>query len=154
METAAFRAQVDAFEALMTDNARLADTRLTPDTWTLKEMVAHLVDSASNNHQRFVRLQLEAVLVFPRYDAEQWRTVTGIGPFSYADILTLWKSYNLLLLHLIEGVIPAALGHVWRREDGDVTLEALIVDYFAHMELHRQLFAERVAELGAVEGKA
>jgi hypothetical protein len=154
MDTTAFRAQVDAFEALMNANAHLADIRLAPDKWTLKEMVAHLVDSASNNHQRFVRLQLEPVLVFPRYDAEQWRVTTAIGPFGYAEVITLWKSYNLLLLHLIEGANPAAMGHVWRREDGDVTLEALIVDYFAHMELHRKLFAERAAELGAVEGKA
>lgn len=154
MDTAAFRAQIDAFEALMTANAHLADIRLAEDKWTLKEMVAHLVDSASNNHQRFVRLQLDPVLVFPRYDAEQWRVVTGIGPFGYADILTLWKSYNLFLLHLIEGVNPAALGHVWRREDGDVTLEALIHDYFVHMELHCKLFAERSAEIEAEAGKA
>lgn len=154
MDTAAYRTQIDDFQTLMNDNAHLADIRLAPDKWTLKEMVAHLVDSAANNHQRFVRLQLEPVLVFPKYDAEQWRTVTGIGPFGFADILNLWKSYNLLLLHLIEGVNPAALSHVWRREDGDVTLEALIVDYFAHMEVHRKLFAERAAELGAVEGKA
>lgn len=154
MDTAAFRAQIDAFEALMTANAHLADIRLAEDKWTLKEMVAHLVDSASNNHQRFVRLQLDPVLVFPRYDAEQWRVVTGIGPFGYADILTLWKSYNLFLLHLIEGVNPEALGHVWRREDGDVTLEALIHDYFVHMELHRKLFAERSAEIEAEAGKA
>lgn len=154
MDTAAFRAQIDAFEALMTANAHLADIRLAEDKWTLKEMVAHLVDSASNNHQRFVRLQLDPVLVFPRYDAEQWRVVTGIGPFGYADILTLWKSYNLFLLHLIEGVNPEALGHVWRREDGDVTLEALIHDYFVHMELHCKLFAERSAEIEAEAGKA
>lgn len=154
MDTAAFRAQIDAFEALMTANAHLADIRLAEDKWTLKEMVAHLVDSASNNHQRFVRLQLDPVLVFPRYDAEQWRVVTGTGPFGYADILTLWKSYNLFLLHLIEGVNPAALGHVWRREDGDVTLEALIHDYFVHMELHCKLFAERSAEIEAEAGKA
>lgn len=154
MDTAAYKTQIDAFEALMTANAHLADIRLAEDKWTLKEMVAHLVDSASNNHQRFVRLQLEPVLVFPRYDAEQWRVVTGIGPFGYADILTLWKSYNLFLLHLIEGVNPAALGHVWRREDGDVTLEALIHDYFVHMELHCKLFAERSAEIEAEAGKA
>ncbi len=154
MDTAAYRAQINAFETLMTVSADLADIRLAEDKWTLKEMVAHLVDSASNNHQRFVRLQLEPVLVFPKYDAEQWRGVTSIGPFDYADILTLWKSYNLLLLHLIEGVNPAALNHVWRREDGDISLEALIRDYFVHMELHRKLFAERSAELEAAAGKA
>ena len=154
MDTAAFRAQIDAFETLMAACAHLADIRLAEDKWTLKEMVAHLVDSAANNHQRVVRLQLEPILVFPKYDAEQWRGVTGIGPFGYGDILTLWKSYNLLLLHLIEGVNPAALHHVWKREDGDITLEALIRDYFVHMELHRKLFAERASEIGAAAGKA
>ncbi|WP_051306943.1 DinB family protein [Desulfomicrobium escambiense] len=154
MDTAAYRTHIDAFQTLMDASAHLADIRLTEDTWTLKEMVAHLVDSAANNHQRFVRLQLEPVLVFPKYDAEEWRNVTGIGPFGYADVLALWKSYNLFLLHLIESVNPAALCHVWRREDGDITLEALIRDYFVHMELHRKLFAERAAEIRAVEGKA
>jgi DinB superfamily len=148
IDCARYKGLVDSFENLMRGKASLADIRLAPDKWTLKEMAAHLVDSASNNHQRFVRLQLEPVLVFPKYDAEQWRGVTDIGAFDYDAVLALWKSYNLLLLHLIEGVNPAALHHVWRREGGDITLEALIVDYFDHMELHRKLFAERSAELG------
>ena len=139
---------LESFEELMLQTASLADTRLAADTWTLKEMVAHLVDSASNNHQRFIRLQLEPVLTFPKYDAEEWRVVTGIGPFDHAVLVALWKTYNALLLHLIEHVNPAALGHVWRREDRDITLEALIHDYFAHMEFHLNLFAERVKELG------
>ncbi len=143
-----YKALVDSFEKLMLETAPLADTRLAADTWTLKEMIAHLVDSASNNHQRFIRLQLEAVLTFPKYDAEEWRIVTGIGPFDHATLVALWKTYNALLLHIIEGVNPAALDHVWRREDRDITLEALIHDYFAHMELHLNLFAERVKALG------
>ena len=148
IDCARFKGLVDAFEDLMRGKAALADIRLAPDKWTLKEMAAHLVDSASNNHQRFVRLQLEPALVFPKYDAEEWRRVTDIGDFGYDAVLSLWKSYNLLLLHIIERVSPAALTHVWRREDKDITLEALIVDYFEHMELHRKLFAERAAELG------
>ena len=53
------KARIESFEILMTRNADLADIRLAPDKWTLKEMIAHLIDSASNNHQRFVRLQLD-----------------------------------------------------------------------------------------------
>ena len=151
IECTGYRALVAAFETLMAENASLADVRLAPDKWTLKEMVAHLVDSACNNHQRFVRLQLQDALVFPKYDAEEWRTVTGVTPLDYATVTTLWKSYNLLLLHLVENVNPAALGHVWKREDRDITLEELMHDYFAHMELHRKMFAERVGEIGAVQ---
>ena len=95
----------------------------------------------------FIRLQLEAVLTFPKYDAEEWKNVTKIESFDFSTLVTLWKTYNVLILHLLENMNPAALGHVWRREDKDISLEALIHDYFAHMELHRDLFVERVAEL-------
>lgn len=151
IDCTAYTTLVDTFEDLIRANAGLADIRLAPDKWTLKEMVAHLVDSASNNHQRFVRLQLEPVLAFPAYDAEQWRSVTAIGAFDYGHLVSLWKSYNLLLLHLIRVASPAALGNVWRREDRDLSLEFLIHDYFAHMELHRSLFSQRADEIRAAE---
>jgi hypothetical protein len=141
------KARIASFEALMTENENLADIRLAPDKWTLKEMIAHLIDSASNNHQRFVRLQLEPVLIFPKYGAEEWKIATKIATFDYSTLVSLWKTYNALLVHLIENVNPAALNHVWRREDKDISLEALIHDYFAHMELHRTMFEERVEEL-------
>ena len=147
--TSSYRRQIDEFASLMHAEAPLADIRLAPDKWTLKEMVAHLVDSASNNHQRFVRLQLEPVLVFPKYDAQDWVTVTAITSFDYATLVTLWKSYNDFLLHLIERCNPSSLPHVWRREDKDISLEALIHDYFTHLEFHRLLLVERVAEIRA-----
>lgn len=147
------KARIESFETLMIESLHMADIRLAEDKWTLKEMVAHLIDSASNNHQRFIRLQLEAVLTFPKYDAEEWKNVTKIESFDFSTLVTLWKTYNVLILHLIENMNPAALGHVWRREDKDISLEALIHDYFAHMELHRDLFVERVAEIVALQGK-
>lgn len=145
----AFTRQIDELEALLRSTADIADVRIAPDKWTLKEMVAHLIDSASNNHQRFVRLQLEDALTFPKYDAEEWKNVTAITSFDYQTLVTLWKTYNLLLLHLIAGVDSKALTHVWRREDKDITLEFLICDYFVHLEMHRQLFVERAAEIKA-----
>jgi hypothetical protein len=141
------KARIDSFWTLMTGSEPLADIRLAPDKWTLKEMISHLIDSASNNHQRFIRLQLDPVLVFPKYDAEEWKNVTRIQSFDYQTLATLWKSYNALILHLIENMNPATLGHVWRREDKDISLEALIHDYFTHLELHRSLFEERAQEI-------
>jgi len=143
------KARIDSFGTLMTENERLADIRLAPDKWTLKEMIAHLIDSASNNHQRFIRLQLEPVLIFPKYDAEEWKNMTKIPSFDYSTLVTLWKTYNALLMHLIENMNPATLNHVWRRDDKDISLEALIHDYFAHLELHREMFEVRAKEIGA-----
>ena len=142
------KARIESFGILMAESERLASIRLAPDKWTLKEMIAHLIDSASNNHQRFIRLQLEAVLLFPKYDAEEWKNVTKVESFDYQTLVTLWKTYNALILHLIENMNPAALGHVWRREDTDISLEALIHDYFAHLEMHREMFKDRAKEIG------
>jgi len=146
-DCAAYRSQVDSFETVMAANSDLADIRLAPDKWTLKEMIGHLIDSATNNHQRFMRLQLEAVLTFPIYDAEEWKNVTKITVFDYTTLITLWKTYNGLLLHLVAKVDPKTLDHIWRRPDKDITLEALIHDYFVHLELHRVMFVDRVAEI-------
>ena len=40
--------------------------------WSAKEIVGHLVDSAANNHQRFVRAQWQDDLVFPGYAQDAW----------------------------------------------------------------------------------
>ena len=47
-----------------------ADTSVRPseNKWAKKEILGHLLDSASNNHQRFVRATLQGSLTFPGYD--------------------------------------------------------------------------------------
>ena len=45
------------------------------DKWSRKEILGHLVDSASNNHQGFVRAQLVEDLHFPPYEQGGWVTV-------------------------------------------------------------------------------
>ncbi|MEW5815096.1 MAG: hypothetical protein AB1798_06830, partial [Spirochaetota bacterium] len=78
-----------------------SSVRLSNEKWTLNEMIGHLIDSASNNHQRFVRLQLEEKLEFPKYEAESWKGVQKINDFSWNVLIELWKHYNALLLHII-----------------------------------------------------
>ena len=36
--------------------------------WSPKEIVGHLIDSAANNHQRFIRAQFTDDLICPSYD--------------------------------------------------------------------------------------
>ena len=51
---------------------QIASIKLSEDKWMLKEMIGHLVDSTSNNHQRFIRLKENKTLEFPQYDQEFW----------------------------------------------------------------------------------
>ncbi len=50
------REDVDATAAaLLTLSPEAAARKPAPGGWSIKEVVGHLIDSASNNHQRFVR---------------------------------------------------------------------------------------------------
>ena len=123
--------------------------------WSAKEVVGHLVDSASNNHQRFVRAQLKEDLVFEGYAQDEWVRVQGYQEEPWPLLVNLWKFYNLHLAHVI-GRAPAGerlrarRGHNlheigWAPASGEepATLEHLMRDYVGHLKHHlRQIFGE------------
>src|SRR4051812_9094491 len=65
-----------------------------PGQWSPREVVGHLIDSASNNHQRFVRAQLQDDLVFPGYDQDAWVRVQQYGGTPWDDLIALWVGFN------------------------------------------------------------
>jgi hypothetical protein len=108
-----------------------------PGVWTKKELLGHLIDSASNNHQRFVRLQLADDLRLPKYEQEGWVRVQRYQATDWASLIELWRAYNLHLARVIRDAAPETLGHTCRVGDGEpVTLQFLMEDYLAHMEHH------------------
>src|SRR4026209_557981 len=68
--------------------------------WTRKQILGHLIDSAANNHQRFVRAQFDNALVFPGYEQERWVDVQHYHGEDWSQLVQLWKLYNLHLAHL------------------------------------------------------
>ncbi len=126
-----------------------SSVRLSGDAWTLREMVGHLVDSASNNHQRFVRLQLQEVLEFPAYEAESWRGVEKVNTADWGMLVELWKNYNGLIFHLLAVMDEKCLAHYWKKDAGNLTLGKLIEDYYGHIRWHMDLFDKRIAEIGS-----
>ena len=110
-----------------------------PEVWSMKELLGHLIDSASNNHQRFVRLQLADDLRLPKYEQEGWVRVQGYQAADWVSLIALWRTYNLHLARLIRDAAPDALQHTCRVGNGDpVTLQFLMEDYVAHLK-HRLL---------------
>src|SRR2546423_1159846 len=69
--------------------------------WSAKETLGHLIDSASNNHQRFVRAQFTDHLVFPGYEQEAWVRAQGYQDEPWPLLVGLWRSFNLHLAHLM-----------------------------------------------------
>jgi hypothetical protein len=131
----------------MAKHMDIAEVKLGEDKWTLKEMVGHLIDSASNNHQRFIRLQLSEELILPGYNPEDWRRVSRANDLDYRFLIDFWKQYNLFLLHLIQNLDPKTLDHYWVVNSEKKSLKFLIEDYFRHIQWHVDLFNQRVQEI-------
>lgn len=119
-------------------------SRPASDRWTIKEVIGHLIDSAANNHQRFVRAQGAPELIFPKYEQNDWIRCQHYGEVEWFALLDLWSAYNRHLCHVIRHVAPEALAV--RCVIGPyepVTLRFLIEDYVVHHKHHLQKIAER-----------
>ena len=113
-----------------------ASKKPAPNKWSKKEILGHLIDSAANNHQRFMRLQLQTEISLPGYDQDDWVRLNRYQQRTWNEIVTLWSAYNRHLASVIESLDDSALGHVWHSPDGDVTLEFIASDYVRHLKHH------------------
>jgi hypothetical protein len=119
-----------------------AARRSAPGRWSKKEILGHLIDSAGNNHQRFVRAQFVPVLEFPGYEQEAWVSAQSYATEPWPDLVNLWLLLNRHLVHIIEAMPEASFA----RECAiggkpPVALSFLIEDYVRHLEHHlEQIF--------------
>ena len=116
--------------------------------WSPKEIIGHLIDSAANNHQRFVCAQFHDELTFAGYEQENWVRVQGYNQEPWHQLVQLWKHYNLHLLHVMSMVPeqtrtkPRSTHNLdqiaWKTiaKQEYVTLDYFMRDYVAHMKNH------------------
>src|SRR5208282_5766005 len=105
--------------------------------WSRKEVMGHLIDSASNNHQRFVRAALQSSLDFPGYDQDGNVRVQALQEADWALLVSLWAAYNRYLAHIIARLPAAKLDTVCRiGSEEPVTLDFLAKDYLRHLIHH------------------
>jgi len=109
---------------------------------TIRQIIGHLVDSASNNIHRIVHLQYrENPLDFPNYASngnnDRWIAIQNYQEENWNNLLQLWKYSNLHLLHVIAHINPAKLDNQWMASpDKKITLREMVVDYLRHFKLH------------------
>ena len=115
--------------------------------WSRKQVIGHLIDSASNNHQRFVRAALQTSLDFPGYDQIGSVRVQAVQVADWQLLVGLWAAYNRYLAHVIAQLPDSKLETVCRIGSGDpVTLGFLATDYLTHLRHH-------LSQLGATDTK-
>ena len=107
---------------------------------TIKQILGHLIDSASNNHQRMVRLQYSKdLLFFPDYrqDNDLWIALQYYQHTDWYNLIQLWKFYNLHIIQVIQSVDKSKLDSYWCDFEGTkVTLKDMIEGYLDHLLLH------------------
>jgi hypothetical protein len=107
------------------------------DSWSRKEELGHLIDSAVNNHLRFAAASLQDEFSGPTYDQEGWVRAHGYHEMSWASLVDSWRQHNELLLRLVKRIPAERLAVSCRIGSGDpVTLGFLIEDYVLHMQHH------------------
>lgn len=105
--------------------------------WSRKEIIGHLIDSASNNHQRFVRVQLTNNLSLPSYEQGTWVVCQNYQSELWANLILLWKTYNLHLLHIISCIPEDKLNNQCNIGSMKaITLQFLVEDYVFHLKHH------------------
>ncbi len=106
---------------------------------TIKQILGHLIDSASNNHQRMIRLQYNTYLTFPDYrqDNDLWIALQDFQTEDWNNLIQLWKYFNLHMVQVIKSVDPSKLDNYWYDFEGTkVTLQEMIEGYLWHIDLH------------------
>ncbi|HEY5884955.1 MAG TPA: DinB family protein [Pyrinomonadaceae bacterium] len=116
--------------------------------WSRKQIIGHLIDSAANNHSRFVRAQFNDELVFPGYEQNAWVDSQQYQEKDWTELVQLWKLYNRHILHIIK-VTPEETRMKLRAKhnlhmiasdklspDEPVTLDWFMRDYLDHMKKH------------------
>lgn len=128
--------------------AERARQPVSPGKWSPQEIIGHLIDSASNNHGRFIRAQLTDDLEFSGYDQEAWVRLQQYSSAEWADLLALWREFNSHIAHIIERIPADAATRARTRHNLDqiawktvprntpVTLEYFVRDYVAHLKHH------------------
>jgi hypothetical protein len=108
-----------------------------PDEWSKKEILGHLIDSAANNHQRFVSVVNKTSVQFTTYDQTEWVSIQRHNERPWASLIEFWSAYNTHLSHVIECIPEYAKSLSCKIGDEDpVTLEFVIKDYLRHLRHH------------------
>ena len=109
--------------------------KIRPEKWSKKEIIGHLIDSATNNHQRFVRCQFEDKPNIV-YDQNNWNHYNFYQQIDKKQIIDFWTIYNKQLIELMSRIPSENLQRECFVGEKSLTLDFLINDYVEHLDHH------------------
>lgn len=141
--TKEIREIIETEEAYLTSlNKDAITSKFNSQKRSIKQIVGHMIDSASNNLHRLVHLQYnETPLIFPDYSAngnnDRWIAIQNYQHENWMLLINLWKYSNLHLIHVIEHIDLNKMDNKWLDSQGEeVSLKNMVMDYPRHLKLH------------------
>jgi hypothetical protein len=133
-----FRRELSALETTLRGVAlALADQPWRDGGWTRKQIVGHLLDSAANNRQRFVRAAAHGRYTGPKYAQEAWVQAHGYAEQTWETLLRWWQTEHEILAAVVDRIPQERLeAECVVGDDAPVTLRFLIEDYLTHQRWH------------------
>jgi hypothetical protein len=134
----------DLWSSLLSLSPTLADSPWRPGGWTRKQVLGHLLDSAANNRQRFVRASTEGEFVGPNYAQQPWVRAHGYASQTWETLLRWWQAEHEILAAVVDNIPENRLeASCIVGTDAPVTLRFLIEDCLTHQRWHiKQLSPE------------
>ncbi len=122
---------------LLKISPELAAKKKSPESWSKKEILGHLIDSASNNHQRFVRGAQNAAMDFPVYKQDPWVEVQHYNEMDWGNLIEFFYQYNYHISRVIDFLPAESLNNLCNiGKENHVTLKFIIEDYLRHLKHH------------------
>ena len=136
--SARFRAELKAVhEALLAIPPELADVPWREGGWTHKQIAGHLLDSAANNRQRFVRAAIDGSFTGPDYAQAAWVEAHGYAGQSWSTLLSWWETEHQILAAAVDHIPEERMESCcFVGQNAPVTLQFLIEDYCRHQRWH------------------
>jgi hypothetical protein len=109
-----------------------------PEKWSKKQIVGHLIDSAQINLQRFVRCTYEENFKLT-YEQEEWVDAQHYQAANVNELLGLWKLLNLQIVRVLTNYPAERLQAQCDSSKTTTSLhsvEWLAADYVVHMRHH------------------
>jgi len=132
-------------DRLLAIDAETAHHKPAADRWSIAEVIGHLIDSACNNHQRFVRAQESESLTFPAYDQNHWAVASGWNAGDWHSLVEFWYQYQSRLAIVIRNIPAKDLATPCTITPCEpCTLEFIVSDYVVHLRHHLAKIEERL----------
>lgn len=133
-----FRADLDeVHRTLIAIPPAIADLPWRDGGWTRKQILGHLLDSATNNRQRFVRAAIDGQYTGPRYAQDAWVAIHGYANQSWGTLLGWWEAEHEILMAVVNRIPEDKFeAQCQVGDDTAVTLRFLIEDYLSHQRWH------------------